>query len=74
MRVPEVTNKFPRLGNYPHDATKEELVAYVSELIEWCTEIEESCCGHERPPRKVLCQLPECHEGSHRAVVYWEDE
>jgi len=31
-------------------------------------------CGKERPPRKVLCQLRKGHKGSHRAVVYWEDE
>lgn len=34
----------------------------------------EDFCGKERPPRKVMCQLPKGHEGSHRAVVYWEDE
>ena len=70
----ETTNKFPRLGNYPQDATKEELVEYVEELIEWCQGVEETFCNHERPPRKVFCQLPKGHEGSHQAVVYWEDE
>ena len=29
-------------------------------------------CGEERPPRKVLCQLPKGHGGSHQAVIYWE--
>ena len=31
-------------------------------------------CGNERPDRKVICQLKNGHKGSHRAVVYWEDE
>jgi hypothetical protein len=30
-------------------------------------------CGHERPLRKVLCQMKNKHKGSHRAIVYWED-
>ena len=29
-------------------------------------------CGHERPKRKVLCQLKKGHKGSHSAVVFWE--
>jgi hypothetical protein len=32
----------------------------------------EDYCGNERPPRKVLCQLPRGHKGSHRAVIFWE--
>lgn len=31
---------FPRLGNYPQDCTKEELVEYVEELIAWCVAVE----------------------------------
>lgn len=31
-------------------------------------------CGNERPPRKVFCQLKHPHVGSHRAIIYWEDE
>ena len=31
-------------------------------------------CGKERPLRKVLCQLKKGHKGSHRAIIYWEDE
>lgn len=34
----------------------------------------ENCCANERPPRKVICQLKKGHEGSHRAVIFWEDE
>lgn len=30
-------------------------------------------CGHERPARKVFCQLKHPHKGSHRAIIYWED-
>lgn len=30
-------------------------------------------CGVERPPRKVFCQLPKGHSGSHRALIFWED-
>lgn len=33
----------------------------------------EDYCGHERPARKVLCQLKHPHKGSHRAIIYWED-
>ena len=33
----------------------------------------EDCCANERPPRKVICQLPKGHKGSHRAVIFWED-
>lgn len=29
-------------------------------------------CGNQRPPRDVLCQLPEGHEGRHQAVIFWE--
>jgi len=32
------------------------------------------CCQSERPARKVFCQLPRGHKGSHSAVVYWEDD
>lgn len=31
-------------------------------------------CGDERPTRKTLCQLPKGHEGSHSAVIFWEDD
>ena len=31
-------------------------------------------CADERPLRKTICQLPKGHQGSHRAVIYWEDE
>lgn len=31
-------------------------------------------CGDERPQRRVFCQLPKGHKGSHQAVVFWEDE
>lgn len=31
-------------------------------------------CKHERPQRKVICQLTKYHQGSHEAVIYWEDE
>ena len=31
-------------------------------------------CANERPPRKVICQLPKGHKGSHQAVIFWEDE
>lgn len=34
----------------------------------------EDFCGNERPARKVFCQLPKGHEGSCRAVIFWEDE
>lgn len=34
----------------------------------------ENFCSSERPPRKVFCQLPKGHRGSHRAVIYWEEE
>lgn len=34
--------KFPRLGNYPHDATKKELVEYVEELTDWASDIEDT--------------------------------
>jgi len=40
MSVPEVKRKYPRLNNYPHDCTKEELIEYLEELIEWCQEHE----------------------------------
>jgi len=33
----------------------------------------EGFCGKQRPPRKVFCQLPIGHKGSHSAVIYWED-
>ena len=32
------------------------------------------CCGNERPKRRIMCQLPKGHEGSHRAIVFWEGE
>ena len=31
-------------------------------------------CAHERPHRKVICQLPKGHKKSHQAVIFWEDE
>lgn len=31
-------------------------------------------CANERLDRKVICQLPRGHKGSHQAVIYWEDE
>lgn len=31
-------------------------------------------CGNKRPARKVMCQLKKGHKGSHRAVIFWEDE
>ena len=34
----------------------------------------EDYCGVERPARKTLCQLKKGHKGSHRAVIFWEDE
>jgi hypothetical protein len=34
----------------------------------------EEYCGNERPKRKTLCQLKKGHEGSHQAVIFWEDE
>lgn len=34
----------------------------------------EKGCGDERPVRKTFCQLFEGHQGSHQAVIYWEDE
>lgn len=75
--MPEIVseqNRFPRLGNYPHEATKKELVKYVNDLLDWCQGVEEQFCNSERPQRKVMCQLPKGHEGSHQAVVYWEGE
>lgn len=32
--------EFPKLGKYPHEATKEELVEYVDILTDWCVEAE----------------------------------
>lgn len=42
----------------------------------WCDDMAHngSFCASERPVRKTLCQLPQGHEGSHQAVIYWEDE
>lgn len=34
----------------------------------------EDICGIERPNRKTLCQLEKGHEGSHRAIIFWEGE
>jgi len=31
-----------------------------------------NCCSAERPLRKTFCQLEKGHEGSHRAVIFWE--
>lgn len=31
-------------------------------------------CANERPARKVFCQLAKGHEGSHRAIIFWESE
>jgi hypothetical protein len=31
-------------------------------------------CANERPARKVFCQLAKGHKGSHRAIIFWEDE
>ena len=29
-------------------------------------------CGDLRPARKVFCQDKKGHEGSHKAIIYWE--
>jgi hypothetical protein len=29
-------------------------------------------CGHERPARKVFCQLKDKHKGSHASIIFWE--
>lgn len=31
-------------------------------------------CESERPLRKTICQKPKDHEGSCKAVIFWEDE
>jgi len=51
---------------FKKDLLKKEIAELKEQLAERC--------GHERPPRKVLCQLPKGHGGSHQAVIYWEDE
>ena len=33
--------KFPRLNNYPDDATKIQLIEYVEKLTDWCQRVEE---------------------------------
>ena len=33
-------NEFPKLGKYPNEVTKEELVIYVDKLTDWCVEAE----------------------------------
>ncbi len=34
----------------------------------------EKICGHARPPRDVLCQLPKHHKERHKAVIFWEED
>jgi len=31
-------------------------------------------CASESPNRRIFCQLPKGHSGSHRAVIFWEEE
>jgi len=38
------------------------------------TGLQPEMCAHERPPRKVMCQLSKGHKESHQAVIFWEDE
>ena len=54
------------LSKSAFSASLEEPLPIVTKAIDYC--------GIERPPRKVFCQLPKGHVGSHRAVVFWEDE
>jgi len=53
-----------------------ELFERMFELLDEADEVIRTLigCGNERPDRKVICQLKRGHKGSHRAVVYWEDE
>lgn len=37
-------------------------------------QLAKEICANERPPRLVLCQRPKGHEGSHYAVIFWENE
>jgi hypothetical protein len=34
--------KYPRLGNYPQNATQEELANYVDKLTDWATNAEDA--------------------------------
>jgi hypothetical protein len=54
------------MNNNGHYASLEEPLPIVTKA--------EDYCGAERPLRKVLCQLPKGHKGSHRAVIFWETE
>ena len=42
--------EYPRLGNYPNEASKEEIVAYLEKLINWCVEAELKLKYYEREP------------------------
>ena len=44
----------------------------VDHLCEIIRRQEDGRCGNERPLRKVFCQLPKSHNGSHQAIIYWE--
>lgn len=52
-----------------YDRVKKRRRGQCGELI-----ISSDFCRHERPQRKVLCQLPKDHEGNHSAIVFWESE
>ena len=56
--------------------TQQELFERMFGLLDEADEIVRTLmgCGNERPDRKVICQLKNGHKGSHRTVVYWEDE
>ena len=46
--------------------------SYPIKQIKEFFKIKDNTCGDERPLRKTFCQLEKGHEGSHRAVIFWE--
>ncbi len=34
--------KYPRLNNFPEDATREQLVEWANKMIDWASKIEDS--------------------------------
>ena len=53
------------------EITKKELLTIENRKLK--EQLAERCVN-ERPTRKVFCQLPKGHGGSHQAVIFWEDE
>jgi len=51
---------------FKNDQLKRDIIDLKAQLVKRCR--------NERPPRKVFCQLPKGHGGSHQAVIFWEGE